>query len=222
MKYKTLIREAILLIISTIPILILWQIWNLLPTEIPLHYNFKGEADSFGHKQTLLWFLPLTILGIYVLLLIIPFVDPKKRIAHEGSSFYSIRLIVSMFLSAVFIGYLLELKNRTGFSDFISIIILAFIVTFGNYMPRLKPNYFVGIRTPWTLEHPEVWSKTHRFSGRLWMIVGIILLIIYAIFYNRLTPALAIIAIISLAFISVIYSFIAYKKLNVKMGTGNE
>jgi uncharacterized membrane protein len=135
--------------------------------------------------------------------------------AQMGEKYYSIRLLMTVFMSALSF-YLLYVSNKGVINPNLLIALIgAFFVVFGNYMQSFKPNYFVGIRTPWTLENEETWRKTHRLGGRLFLIGGLLTIIIAFIAKNNTLLALsfgAIIALISL--VPIIFSYVEFKKIH--------
>ena len=162
-------KESIHWIFIAVPFIYLATIYNGLPQKVPIHFNFKGEADDWADK-TMLFLLPAGLcLFIYFLMLIVPAIDPKKKIQQMGSKFFDFRLILTIFFSILSI-YLLYVTKEGSIENpniMVSLIGLLFVMM-GNYFQTVRPNYFVGIRTPWTLENEQVWKKTHRLGGKIW------------------------------------------------------
>lgn len=212
---KKLLREILLLLFVFIPLGLLYTRWASIPDTIPVHYGLSGKADRFDSKEMLLWLLPSVLVLMYSVLALVPFIDPKKRITNAQGSFYSVRLAVMMFISIVFISYLLSLTSDWNFSKSIPLLMMAFITVVGNYLPVIKPNYFIGIRTPWTLENEQVWTLTHRFSGRLWVVIGVSGFIVHLI-WSTLPLTIYIGVIILLVIISVVYSYKVHQHHSIK------
>jgi uncharacterized membrane protein len=146
-------------------------LWDRLPDRLPLHWNFRGKIDNYGPK-----YVPLVLQsGIYGLMLVLPLLDPRRdHYRRFRGSYYSIRLGLLLFFTllngiiiATAVGWL-----TTAFPYLLSLtmLMLAFL---GNYFTTLKSNWFIGIRTPWTLDHPHVWRRTHALAGRLWVAGGL-------------------------------------------------
>ena len=173
----SLTKELPLLILVSLPIILLAIVWNQLPEEVPLHWNFQGEVDRYGSKNSL-WLLVLFVnIPIYLLLLFLPKISAKKgSMDLMGNKFYRLRLILQLFMSALAMIIILSTGNLTTWSieTMLAICFAFFLILFGNYMGNIRPNYFVGIRTPWTLENDEVWKQTHHLTGRLWVIGGVL------------------------------------------------
>ncbi len=205
-------KEIMILLIALIPIVFLGIIWNDLPDEVPMHWNANGDIDRMGAKSELLFIITGIPVFLYLLLRFIPKIDPKKNIDPADSQYLKLRMIIQLFISLV-MSYILYMTKNPDSAD--SNLIFALIGLgfsgLGWGFKGLKPNYFAGIRTPWTLESPEVWTKTHEIASQFWIGGGILIFILYFIFENTLIPFISILVIISL--IPVIYSYIEFKKI---------
>ncbi|MEP7014343.1 MAG: SdpI family protein [Verrucomicrobiota bacterium] len=181
MKNKLNWLEAVLLIA---PFAILAALWSKLPSRVPIHWNIRGEIDGWSSKTTGMLILPLTGLAVVVLLHILSWLDPKlRRSLHKTDRMHRVlqilRLVFAAFfgvLSSVQIAVALDQTIPSGRMLMASILILLAVL--GNYFGNLRPNYFFGIRTPWTLENPETWRATHRLGGRLIFFGSLFLLIL--------------------------------------------
>jgi len=216
MKNSSL-QETVIIILTLIPFIYLGVIYMDLPDSVPMHWNAKGEMDRMGNKQEL-WIIPILISALmYLLFKFIPKIDPKGQIKKMGNKYGHLRLGMTVILTALSIGIIYSSTTyETGDKNipiwiFITIGVLFLII--GNYMPAMKPNYFVGIRTPWTLENETVWRKTHRLAARLFIATGIII-IITALFLpmewiTYITTGTA----IAITIWTIIYSYTLFKKL---------
>jgi uncharacterized membrane protein len=168
------LKETILWALIAVPFVYLAMLWNLLPEQVPTHFNANGIPDDWSSKSSLIYLECSLGIGVYGLMLLIPYLDPKKRIREMGDKYYALRFLFTFFfcLLGTYLIYVTRegsLKHPGMLMALISVL-LAFL---GNYFQALRPNYFIGIRTPWTLESETVWKKTHRLAGRLWMAGGI-------------------------------------------------
>jgi immunity protein, SdpI family len=153
--------------------------WSWAPDRIPVHWTFVGEADRFGGKWEGLLGLPVEALVLYVALLLLPRIDPRRANYDAFSGPYTIirTAIVGVMLS---LDVFIHLKIRgwsVGTRLAMPVVAGTMIMIFGNYLPKLKSNWFIGIRTPWTLSSEESWRKTHRLGGRLFVICGAVIVI---------------------------------------------
>src|SRR5690606_2033703 len=168
MKFK-LQKELPLFLISILPALFLVYIWNDLPGRVPLHWDINGEVNRFGNKNELI-FVGIIPIFIYALFLVIPLMDPKKRLGSMGNKYFTIRWVSTIFVTILFLFVIYSVKEQSlANPNYLLIIIATFFVVLGNYFKTIKPNYFVGIRTPWTLENEAVWKSTHQLAGKLWV-----------------------------------------------------
>lgn len=168
-----------MIITALVPVLTVYFLWDRLPAQIPSHFNAKGVADDFIAKENIYSFTGIITFGLYALMVVIPFIDPKGQIKKMGNNYFKIRLVLQVFISGILAVITVTTAWEgvdTGSVLLPSVFLLLAII--GNYLQSVKPNYFVGIRTPWTLESEKNWVKTHRFTGRLWMITGGILVIL--------------------------------------------
>ena len=185
--------------------------YNNLPERVATHWNYAGEVDAYGSGQTQAIAIPLMIVGMYLLFLLMPFLDPRKERYEQFSKVYHI--FKSMMICLLTIIYFVVCLNGLGYNLPVGIIIpgligLLFIVI-GNYMAKLKLNWFVGIRTPWTMSSEEVWSKTHRFGGKMFILAGL-LMIAGIVVPNSWKLALFIITMILLLGGTIGYSYLVY------------
>lgn len=214
MKTVNLKKEWVLWVILILPFVFLLFIWDRLPEQIATHWNSKGEADGYNSKKFGALFTPLLNVAIYILLLLIPRIDPRKKNydLFQGP-YFMIRLSLTIFLTTmhmitlyIALGHSLEISKIAPSAVFILLIIM------GNYMGNIRSNYFVGIRTPWTLENEEVWKKTHQFAGKLWFILGIMGLAI-TIIWNNYPEIILVTLIIIIVLSPIVYSYLLYKKI---------
>lgn len=208
MKNINIKQEAIIWLILLIPIVCIAYYYNQLPQQVPTHFDLNGQPDSYGSK----WIMPIVNIIAYFLLLIVPFFDPKRsNYQLFANSYFKIRLLLALFLSGIATLITLNSNNYNNSK----IILLAMFLLFaglGNYMQNIRPNWFAGIRTPWTLSNENVWRKTHLLGGKLWFIGGIIGFIL-AIFVNVKTiPILVLLIIVPISIVPVVYSYLLYKQ----------
>lgn len=210
-------KESIHWIFIAVPFIYLATIYNGLPQKVPIHFNFKGEADDWADK-TMLFLLPAGLcLFIYFLMLIVPAIDPKKKIQQMGSKFFDFRLILTIFFSILSI-YLLYVTKEGSIENpniMVSLIGLLFVMM-GNYFQTVRPNYFVGIRTPWTLENEQVWKKTHRLGGKIW-VAGGILIVLLGLLINDITAILITFfgLLLIMVLVPIIFSYMEFKKKTI-------
>lgn len=196
--------------------LITWIIsFSFLPNEIAMQYNDDGSVSwSINKFLGALIFMGI-VTFIYVYYLILSILDPKKRNYKSFTSTYS--LIVTTVLIIVYFAEILIIVSNIGITmkpDIVINLILALLfIVIGNYFQKLRTNWFIGLRTPWTLSNEKNWKKTHRFTGRIYIILGLI----FIIFTFLSVPTNWLVLILLVLFASVIpfiYSFIIYQRDN--------
>ena len=186
--------------------------YRLLPQEIALHFNYLGEVDNWGNKNYIWLFAALPFL-IYFLMYIIPKIDPRKDSYEKHSRAYSVLAnTVSLFMIALnWITILYSLEYVVNIQIFILMSIGILWIVIGNYLPNARQNYTFGIRTPWTLNSEEVWTKTHRVGGVGFVITGFIA--IAAAFLPGLAAIILFGISTGILFIGLfLYSYVMFKK----------
>lgn len=205
-------KEIPFISIAVLPFVYLAYIWNRLPESVPMHWNASGEIDDYGSKNELLFVLLLLVGLPYLIFLVIPHIDPKQKLQNMGNKLNNLRFILSLFMSALAIFILYSMQQKIRNPGFIFAIIGLLFTFLGNYFKTIKPNYFIGIRTPWTLENEEVWKKTHLLGGKMWFVGGLLMAMTFVLPEPlNLYAFLGITAIISI--IPIVYSYLEFKKL---------
>lgn len=193
-----------------------------LPAQVPMHWNFEGNVDRWGSGKSQAIVLPLIIIGIYAMFLLLPMLDPKKeRYEQFAKTFHIFKAIFVVFMAVIYVmtglvglGYNIPVGVWTP-----GLIGILFIII-GNYMGKIKPNWFVGIRTPWTMSSEEVWNKTHRFGGKMFILAGL-LMMIQIIMPESWRLAIFILTIAVLLIGTIGYSYLVYLK-EKKKNEGNK
>jgi|SRR5680860_174959 len=185
-----------------------------LPDKVPTHWNASGEVNGYGSKLFGAFGLPVISLATYLLFLVLPYIDPRKKNYADFKSTYQFLkyLIILFFLGIEAMTLLIVSGVIVNKPIFIQIMVSLLFILIGNVMGRFKHNYFVGIKTPWTLANEEVWRKTHRLAGPLWVLGGVINIILAFTGTNMNGIGfMVIVAMISL--IPVGYSYFAYRRI---------
>lgn len=205
------IFSAVLIIINFI---IAFLVYPKLPEQVPSHWNFKGEVDGYSGPFAGAFMLPLVLLGCYIMFWLIPRIDPKRaNYMKMGRVFWTISSTLIIFLSAL---YWSTIAIALGYMESLPPLLypgigILFIIL-GNYFGKIKFNYTMGIRTPWTLANEEVWYKTHRFAGPIWIVGGIVM--IGAAFLPANLPSiLFVVSLFTITLVPVAYSFILFRKI---------
>lgn len=205
-------KELPVLIIVLIPIIYLIYFWKSIPNMVPIQFSINGEPTNWTTKKIFLIFVIGINISIYLLFNLIPFIDPNKKIDVNSKNYYKLKFCMLLFISGL---SLFSLKSAvdTQFNMQNSIMLLVgfLFMVLGNYFQTIPQNYFLGIKTPWTLANEFVWKKTHELAGKLFFLSGIILFAMYLADFPNETLFISLV-IISV-FVPIVYSFIVYKKL---------
>lgn len=202
---KTLIITSLAILL---PILAGIILWDKLPDQIPTHWNAQGEIDGWSSKTFAIFGLPLIMLAVQWLAVIVTCSEPKRRNHSEKilNFVFWIVPVLCILLSALM--YSVAMGKEVPVESITPALVGLLLIVLGNYMPKCKQNYTIGIKIPWTLNSEENWNKTHRFAGWLWVIGGIF--IIATSLFSLIWISLPAIAILTL--IPIIYSYILHKK----------
>lgn len=202
---KLLIITSVIILLPIAAGLILW---NQLPESMPSHWNFQGEIDGYSSKAFVVFGLPLMMLAFQWLCVLATNADPKKS-NHPEKVLHLVFWLIPIITVGMSIATYLAALGQNIRMEVIMPIVLGFVfVIVGNYLPKCKQNYTIGIKIPWTLNSEENWNKTHRFAGILWVIGGII--IMCTSFFGGFLLFFPIVLV--LAIVPFVYSFILYKK----------
>ncbi|NCN07865.1 SdpI family protein [Candidatus Falkowbacteria bacterium] len=206
---KTEIIPTIVVILS---ILASFYFYANFPAQVATHWNIDGQIDDYSSKLVGAFLIPILIFGLYIMFLALPYLDPKKDRYQEFAKVYHIfkdLIIIFMFLI-----YLASGLANLGYNVEIGLVVptlvgLLFIIM-GNYMGKIKYNWFMGIRTPWTLSSENVWNKTHRVGGWLFIGLGLTMLTTPILPKTIITP-IFFSAIMITVVGSFVYSYILYR-----------
>lgn len=213
---KAILNKLIWVIIA-IPAIYLAIVWNRLPATVAMHSDLKGNVDRYGPKSELMTMV-LLLMGlnvlIYFILTNIYRIDPKKTAAVNKRLLRGIAIAVCVFVTGVLC--LIIYSSQPGTSKQSTGLIFSaaglLFAVIGNYMPNLKPNYFAGLRLPWTLENEENWRKTHRLAGKLFFGVGLLLAVVCLFIPLEAAIVVFFAGTMVIVITSGIYSYRLYKK----------
>ena len=169
---------ALLWAFSVVPVIILMVVYQKLPERVPVNFGFDGTVNAYGDRATL-WMMAGLGPLMALLFQFLPRIDPKRQNYAKFQRYYDqFAIFMELFLLAVF-GLVVTETLRPGTVSIgraVTALISIMLVLLGNMMGKIKHNYFFGIRTPWTLADPDVWTRTHTLGGKLWFVLGVVLL----------------------------------------------
>ena len=209
MKFKTSMSIGFLAII--ILFLVTTYLYPTLPDPMPSHWNAAGEVDGYMALPWGAYLLPLCTFGTWLLFLVTVKFSPQGfRLDKFMPVVGILQLATTGFMLTVSVLVLLASKGYPlDMNTIIGPAIGVMLIITGNYLSKLRKNFFMGIKTPWTLASDEVWDRTHRLGGKTFMVGGFLCL--FQPLVNNAWYMITVILIASLT--PVVYSFIIYKKL---------
>jgi uncharacterized membrane protein len=209
-------REWSLLVLVLGTFLAAFLIYPKMPDMVPIHWNIQGEVDGYGSRFMGTFLMPLVNLGMYVLLLVTPKLDPKRANYEKFEGSYRIiRFTLHIFFALIFaLTVYVSLGHPIDVGLWIPAGVCVLIIILGNLMGRVRHNYFVGFKFPWTLASEEVWQRTHRFGSKLMVLGGIFALVSVFLTEGNFRFILMMIGIMLPTIIITIYSYVIYRKIN--------
>lgn len=205
---KNLPKLIITSLIILIPIVIGLILWDKLPDQVPVHWNINGEVDGFATKAQAVFLMPLVLVAFQWICVLGTLLDPKKQNINDKMVTLVLWIIPIISLLCNSMVYATALGNKVNVEIIMPLFMGALFVVIGNYLPKCKQSYTVGIKLPWTLDNEENWNKTHRLAGFLWVIGGVI--IMATAFLGAFW--LFFIVLIPMVIIPFVYSYLLYKK----------
>ncbi|OMP68121.1 SdpI family protein [Domibacillus epiphyticus] len=184
-----------------------------LPDQIATHWGPDGTVDGYSSKWLGAFFGPGMLLFICTILILAPKIDPRRQNYDKFKGSYKIIMYATVTL--VGIVHALLLLNGLGYTvemDIaVSLLIGLLFIIIGNFMPRIRPSYMIGLRTPWTIADEHIWMKTHRTGGFLFILAGVIF-ILTMFFPSMIRLSIFIIVILAIVLIPTVQSYLLYKK----------
>lgn len=217
MQSARFLKHTLIGAIILAPIIYLWWMWDTMPASMPMHYDMSGKVDRVGSKQEFL--LAILILsgvnlGTYLLISNIHKIDPKRVKAEQSAIFNKLAIGVSLFLTALSIIIILSgISNGESVAQKAILPLVGLLLAFiGNYMNNIKPNYFAGIRVPWTLHDEDNWKQTHRIASHVWVAGGLTIFVASLIAKPEIMEVLMLVLVAIMVIIPVGYSYLLFRK----------
>ena len=176
-------REApSLFLIAAMFGLSLWA-WPHLPARMPMHWNVYGQVDRYGGRVEGLLFVPLFTVGVYTLLSLLKWIEPRRE--HVLAMSRVLAVIRRALVGLMFLLHGALLGNALGWRvnvlQVMGLGVGALFVVLGNYLPKVPSNFFVGVRTPWTLSSEKSWRQTQRVAGHGLVVIGLLEMVLSAL-----------------------------------------
>ncbi len=214
LDWNTLRKEWPLWILMAGLLLSAVLLYPHLPTQVPGHWNIHGEVDAYYPKAFGAFFPPLLALGLYLMLLFLPLIDPKRSNYQRFSGAYTaIRWGLVFFMGVLYVVTILVALGypvKVGLAVKAMVSVLFLII--GNFMGQFRHNYFVGIKTPWTLANEEVWQRTHRLGAKIW-VAGSLVCLAMAPVSAAWGAYVFFTSIMVMVIVPIVYSYLFFVKL---------
>lgn len=211
----TLKSEWLPLILVAASWVMLASFWPRLPEMVPTHWGVNGEVNQWTPRVPGAFIGPVMASVLYVLLTLMPWIDPRKQHYEAFGRVYQLlkTALVAFFLLLTYLtlsAAITPSKHLELSALFVGIGLMFLVI--GNYLPKVRSNWFVGIRTPWTLSSEEVWYRTHRFGGKVMLVAGL-LFILAAWLPQAWQIGVAIPAAVLMGALPILYSYVVFKRL---------
>ncbi len=210
MKNKLIHISIIIIIILSV--LTGLYFYNSMPAKMISHWNSAGQPDGYMNKFWGLFLMPMITLGVYLLFLFVPIIDPLKKNIDKFRGYFD--WFILMMILFLFYIYLLSITANLGYQFNMTVMIVPAVgllfIYIGYLLENAKRNWFIGIRTPWTLSSDKVWDKTHLLGGKLFKLAG--LLVLLGLILNKYAIWILLVVTIWASLYPIIYSYFEYKK----------
>lgn len=184
-----------------------------LPDEVPTHWDAHGNVDGYSPRAFGVFLLPMLMAGMWALMRALPSIDPRHENYPKMRGAYD--LVMNATLTVLLATHVVVIAAMLGLPVSITrvlpVLVGAMFVVIGNVLPQARPNFFFGIRTPWTLSNDRVWQRTHRIGGYLFVGCGIVVVASALLPTSIAFPVLLGAGMVA-ALGSVLFSFIAWKQ----------
>lgn len=204
-------RYICILMIALMSLLVFW-VYDQLPDPMPVHWNTAGVVDGWMSKPWGAFLMPFLMLASWLLLEVLSFISPK---GFKLNDFIGVvGLLMTIIVAFLFIIGVAQVAFALGypvqFTRVVAVAVGLLMLLTGNYFGKLKKNFFIGIRTPWTIANEEVWNRTHRLAGWTFVIAGFVIMV-NALLQNNV--AILVFIVLAAAAIPTAYSLWLYKQL---------
>ena len=187
-------------------------LWNRLPEQLPMHWNAAGEVDGWGSRWMVVCLLPLFLLLIHWICVVACFIDPKNKGQNRKALGLVLWICPAVSLLAGFMSFSAALGMGLQIEKLVLILLGLLFIIIGNYLPKCKQNYTIGIRVMWALDDEENWTATHRFASRLWVGCGVVILLLAFLPWASVSLWIVLGLTLLASLASVLYSYIFYRK----------
>ena len=205
---------AAMWLLALLPLLLMAVVYARLPDQVPMHWGINGEVNRWGSKSEL-WLVGALGPLFALLFQFLPRLDPKRRNYEKFQTYYEAFSLVLVAFIAVMMGVALLESFRPGtlsMGRVVSALVGLLFLFVGNLMGKVKPNFFMGIRNPWTLSDPDVWNRAHRLGGGLFFLAGLVTVISALLLPEAVTFWVLLAGALAAALVPTVMSYLWYRK----------
>lgn len=207
---KNLKRLLFTSVIILLPIVAGIILWDKLPDSVPIHFGPNGEADGFASRTVAVFVMPLVLLVFHWICTLGTAADPKNKNIDKKALGLVLWICPMISLLVNGVVYTTALDIAINIIMVFGLFSGCLFVVIGNYMPKCRQSYTLGIKLPWTLNDEDNWNRTHRFAGRLWTVGGLVMIV--AAFLGDAFLYLFFGIVLLMVLIPTVYSYRLYKK----------
>jgi len=202
------------LLIVVVMALIGAYFYNKLPNIVPTHWWIDGKPDQMWGKLGFIVMFPLMSLWLTLLFSFLPKLDPKKENYPKFEKSWEVfQFTILWFFAYIYsVSIYASLNSNVNMNQYMMIWMWLMFIILGNYMGKIRQNYFVGIKLPWTLANEEVWNKTHRLWGKMFMLAWLVFLANTFLLIN--TAWILWVLVTAILVVPVVYSYYIFKNIN--------
>lgn len=207
-------KKILWIILMIAPLLMLLAVYGKLPAQVPMHWGIDGSVNRYGEKWELFPVAGLNIL-FGILMPLMAKIDPKRRNYARFQGTYDWMILWLLGFMTVMMGLTLAEAMEPGrfnMSKWVCAMVAILFISLGNMMPKVKRNYFTGVKTPWALSSDAVWNKTQRLGGKFFVFGGILMLICALCFSPMISMIMTITVAIGICLVPTVMSYIWYQR----------
>lgn len=197
---------------ALLPFLISAAFYSRLPAQVAVHFDASGAPNGYASRAVAAFGLPAFYVGMILLVFVMMKIDPRSENINRSPQMRAVALwspvILFNLLQVVIL--LMAVHVRLNISVILNIAVGVLFMGIGNYLPKCKPNYTVGIKLPWTLANEENWRKTHRFAGPLWIVGGVIIAL--SAFWAPAWVWVVIAVTVLVSLVPAVYSYLIFRR----------
>jgi len=199
-------------IICLLPICLALVMYDDLPEKVVMQWNFEGNPNWYAHKAVIAFGIPLFFMVLNIAMNLLFYADPKRENTSKVMRIFVVWFIPVLSLIIVPLMLLMNSGVELPIPMIVFILIGLIFIFIGNYLPKSRQNFSVGVRTKWTLNDPENWNKTHRVAGVTFMIGGLLFIVLAFLPLENIIGIIFIfLIIIIMAVVPILYSYNLYK-----------